>query len=212
MVKARLFMALLIIMGYTLGSIAFEATAAPPASPELGGSQSSSGSEKVRLRPELLNPKTVEPITPEEFRGLIEHWQGEIVVVNLWATWCIPCIREFPDLSKLQEQYKNRKVRVIGISVDDPEVLETKVKPFVKDRAPSFAIYQIKHTQSDKLVSVLDPAWDEIIPTTYVLDQKGELSVKLVGRRSYEQFEEAVIRLLTATAEAANKGSVMSLE
>jgi thiol-disulfide isomerase/thioredoxin len=165
----------------------------PPAAADFPLSQDG---HEPRLREELLNPKTVEPITTDEFRALLKRLQGNVVLVNLWATWCIPCIREFPDLSKLQEQYKEQGLKVIGVSLDEPDILDSKVKPFVKERSPSFATYHSQEPEPEKFVSHLDPGFNGIIPTTYVLDRQGHLKATLMGRKTYDEFESVIRPLL----------------
>ncbi|MEM4724457.1 MAG: TlpA disulfide reductase family protein [Candidatus Hadarchaeum sp.] len=174
-------------------------------------SLSQAGTSATPLRDGLLNPQTVEPITTEEFQALLKRWQGNVVLVNLWATWCVPCIREFPDLSKLQEQYGERGVKVIGISPDEPDALRTKVKPFVQERSPCFATYHSQEPDSEKFIAHLDPGFNGIIPTTYVLDRQGKLKATLMGRKTYEEFEAVVKPLLEATNDPLAGASAIEL-
>jgi thiol-disulfide isomerase/thioredoxin len=164
-------------------------------------SKPAADSKTSGLRSELLNPKMVEPINADEFRRLLAYHRGKVLVVNLWATWCIPCIRELPDLVKLQESYKERSVRVVGISLDDPEDLNAKVKPFIQKRAPGFVTYLQNEPDPEKFVNVVDPSWEGIIPTTYVIDRAGKVKAKLVGGKTYEQFERVVAPLLNETSK-----------
>jgi thiol-disulfide isomerase/thioredoxin len=166
-----------------------------------------SDAKPAQLRPELLNPQTVEPINAEEFRRLLAHHRGEVLAVNLWATWCVPCLKELPDLRKLQEQYRGRGLRVIAVSVDDPQELEAKVKPFFRARAPGLVSYLQTEPDQDKFVSVVDPAWGGIVPTTFVIDRAGGLKASLVGRKTYEEFEAAIKPLLDEASGGLRKAS-----
>ncbi|MGE0129201.1 MAG: TlpA family protein disulfide reductase [Blastocatellales bacterium] len=147
-------------------------------------------------RAELLNPKTVEATSADEFRQLIAHQRGNVILVNFWATWCAPCVKEIPEIVKLQEKYKERGLRVIAVSMDEPEELETSVRPFVKKRFPNFISYLCKESDHDKFASVIDPAWAEILPTNFLLDRDGKLKATLTGGKSYEEFEAAITPLL----------------
>ncbi|MBL8208328.1 MAG: redoxin domain-containing protein [Blastocatellia bacterium] len=147
-------------------------------------------------RAELLNPKTVEAISADEFRQLIAHHRGKVVLVNFWATWCAPCIKEIPEIIRLQEKYKERGLRVIAVSMDEPEELEANVRPFVAKRFPSFVSYLCKESDHDKFASVIDPTWAEILPTNFLIDRDGKLKVTLTGGKSYEEFEAAITPLL----------------
>lgn len=154
------------------------------------------------LRPTLLNPKTVEAISTEEFRQLIAQHaakgeqRGEVVLVNFWATWCAPCVKEIPELMKLEEKYKVRGFKLIAVSLDEPEELETNVRPFVAKRFPGFVSYLCKESDHDKFASVIDPVWNEILPTNYLLDRTGKLRATLTGGKSLTEFEAAIAPLL----------------
>ena len=161
----------------------------------------------AQLRPELLNPKTIEAINAGEFRRLVDHHRGEVLAINLWATWCIPCIKELPDLAKLQRQYRRRGLRVIAVSIDDPQELDTKVKPFFRQRAPGLVSYLQSEPDQDKFVSVVDPAWGGVVPTTFVINRAGSLKASLVGRKTYGEFEAAV-RPLLAEAHVTRRKAV----
>lgn len=152
--------------------------------------------EQVKLRPELLAPKTVEPISAAEFRQLLAHHKGKVVLVNLWATWCAPCLKELPELAKLQEQYRDKGLQVLAVTLDEPDILETRVKRIWRERAASLPAYLQTEASSDKFVSVIDPAWAEIMPTNYVLDRQGKLKATLTGGKTLAEFEAAIQPLL----------------
>ncbi len=153
-------------------------------------------------RPELLNPKTVEAISADDLRQILAHHlnksdkSGNLILVNFWATWCAPCVKEIPEIVKLQEKYKERGLRVIAVSMDEPEELETNVRPFVAKRFPSFVSYLCKEPDHDKFASVIDPAWNEIMPTNFLIDRTGKLRATLTGGKSYEEFEAIIAPLL----------------
>ena len=149
-----------------------------------------------RPRAELLNPKTVEAISADDLRQLIAHHRGSVILVNFWATWCAPCVKEIPELMKLEEKYKTRGLKLIAVSMDEPEELESNVRPFVKKRFPGFVSYLCKESDHDKFASVIDPAWNEIMPTNFLIDRTGKLRVTLAGGKSLAEFEAAIAPLL----------------
>lgn len=159
-----------------------------PTSPQQGATP--------QLRPELLAPKTVEPISAAEFRQLLAHHKGKVILVNLWATWCAPCLKELPELAKLQEQYRDKGLQVLAVTLDEPNLLETRVKRTWHERAASLPAYLQTEVSSDKFVSVIDPAWAEIMPTNYVLDRAGKLKATLTGGKTLAEFEAAIKPLL----------------
>ena len=151
----------------------------------------------------LLEPDTIHPATADQFRAVLEHHRGKVVVVNYWATWCIPCLQELPELDLLQERYGDRGLVVLAVSMDDPDKLEDRVKPFFAKRAPGLVSYLASAgDNSVDFVTSFDPEWPGALPTTMFFDRDGELTNMHLGRMLYAQFEEAVLELLEAEGDA----------
>lgn len=71
------------------------------------------------LQPEM-RPTFALPDLDGEARSISE-WDGELIVLNFWATWCPPCLKEIPVFTELQEDYANAGVQFLGVAIDDPE-------------------------------------------------------------------------------------------
>jgi thiol-disulfide isomerase/thioredoxin len=116
--------------------------------------------------------------------------RGKVVVLNFWATWCIPCRAEMPALDALYQLYKDRGLDVVGINLD--KLSTTTVEDFLKEVKVTFRV-------------VLDPSWSTAqayrvvgLPTTYLIDRVGNVVVREVGERDWtdETSRRAVERLL----------------
>ena len=66
----------------------------------------------------------------------LEKWRGKVLVVNYWATWCVPCREEIPVFVRLQERYRDRGVQFVGIALDQPN----KVRPYAAELGMNFPI------------------------------------------------------------------------
>jgi thiol-disulfide isomerase/thioredoxin len=102
-----------------------------------------------------------------------ESLKGKVVVVNFWATWCHPCQKEIPDLSKTYERYKAKGVVFLGIMTDNPTNAE--LLNFQSDYEMT---YPIVRATSDIMVSFNYP---QALPTTFVFNRKGKQVYSHVG-------------------------------
>jgi thiol-disulfide isomerase/thioredoxin len=148
------------------------------------------GSTNYALAQSNISPQ-IKIINVTDLSELINENKDRVLLINVWATWCVPCREEFPDLVKISESYSN-KVRVVGISVDDSEVLDSKVIPFLKNQKAEFENYLLKVIEPEDFINLLSKEWSGAIPATFIFDKKGNQKEKLIGKQSYELFEQAV--------------------
>ncbi|MCX7820212.1 MAG: TlpA family protein disulfide reductase [Brevinematales bacterium] len=121
-------------------------------------------------------------ITGEDIFGNkveLYSFKGRVILLNFWATWCPPCKAEIPDLIKLQNDYKDKLI-VFGISVDQDGV--EVVKKFYKENKLNYPVVMLTEDILNNYGGV------SAIPTSFVINKKGELEGKIVGMRSYDQL------------------------
>jgi len=142
------------------------------------------------ILPITLSSQTVETITKESLRTMIDQRQGNILLLNIWATWCKPCVEEFPDLIRISKELKN--VEVIAVSVDYPDEIEEKILPFVKKMNVPFKVYVTDFNSQDELFQLLDSEWSGEVPATFVFNSNGKQTAFLRGKHSYNEFKHAI--------------------
>ncbi len=117
---------------------------------------------------------------PQALEGL----RGRIVVLNFWATWCIPCRREMPMLASVQSKYAGRGVQVIGASLDD-ESGQRKIPDVIRRLGVTFLIWTGATPDDLRRLGLGDA-----LPATAIVDRDGQIVARLLGpvkRRDLEQ-------------------------
>jgi len=107
----------------------------------------------------------------------------------------VPCREEFPDLVKLAQDY-DKNIRVIGISVDDSDDLDSKVIPFLKNQNAEFENYLLKVVDPEDFINLLNKDWSGAVPATFIYDNTGKQNESLIGNQSYELFEKAIKKVI----------------
>jgi thiol-disulfide isomerase/thioredoxin len=139
----------------------------------------------------------VEDIDKSKLEKLIKNRKGKVLLLNIWASWCPPCKKEFPDLVKLAEKYKNSKVEIVGLSVDDKDDLQTEVIPFLQKNNANFKIYIQNFKNIEELISFF-PKWEGAIPLTVIFDKNGKEKKFIIGMRDFEFFDKAIQEVLAS--------------
>jgi len=118
--------------------------------------------------------------------------KGKVVLINFWATWCKPCVHEFPDLVKLYNNYRDEGFVILFISVDVPDDLDSKVIPFLKNQNVDFTSYYNNFDKPEELINYVDKDWQGAIPSTYIYDKDGNLTKHILGSTGYSEFEKEI--------------------
>jgi thiol-disulfide isomerase/thioredoxin len=104
------------------------------------------------------------------------------LLVNFWATWCVPCRKEFPDLVKIGADYRERGLEFALVSADDVSDIKTAVPQFLRDmRATAMPAYLLNATDTEAAIAQVDPAWGGELPATFLFDRQGKLAYKHFG-------------------------------
>ncbi|MCI0473998.1 MAG: TlpA family protein disulfide reductase [Ignavibacteria bacterium] len=141
--------------------------------------------------------QNVEPLkSTGDLDDLKEKTKGKVVLYNFWATWCKPCVTEFPELVKLYNDYKSRGFELVFISLDMPEEVKTKLIPFLEKNNVDFLSYYNDFKDVSDLMNYFDKKWEGAIPSTYIYDRKGNLATGFIGSRNYEFFEKEILKHL----------------
>lgn len=114
---------------------------------------------------------------------------GKLLVLNFWATWCPPCVDEFPSLSAMAQEMKSKNIVVLGVSVDKNQ---QSYRQFLQRMSPGF------ETTMDAEASISADYGTFKYPETYVIDSEGKVRMKFVGPRDWSdpQIKQQIESLL----------------
>jgi peroxiredoxin len=121
------------------------------------------------------------------------------IVLDFWAIWCKPCIKELDSWREIYKEYKEKGLEIVAINQDDPRN-EAKVKPFVKSRRWNFPVLMDPNRKARRLYQVT------AFPTTFILDLEGRIRYTHQGFKIGEEstLEEEIISLLPPPPEMEN--------
>lgn len=116
----------------------------------------------------------------------IKNGKDSTYVVNFWATWCAPCIKELPHFEKLKVEHKSEKLAVLLVSLDFKSKLESNVIPFVKKKNLKNEVFLLNESDPQQFIDRIDPSWSGSIPATLFI--KGDKRKFAESEFTYEQL------------------------
>jgi thiol-disulfide isomerase/thioredoxin len=119
------------------------------------------------------------------------------LLVNFWATWCDPCRAEFPDLVRVNDDYKNRGLEFVVVSGDDVSDIKTSVPKFLQEMHATMPAYLLNVLDMGEAINAVDTTWGGELPATYLFDKSGQVAFKHVGRVDTKELRAALDKVLT---------------
>jgi cytochrome c-type biogenesis protein len=163
-----------------------------PAQPTPAATSSTAQNTNFEMAPDV----EFQTLAGQPFR--LKDLQGQVVLLNFWATYCIPCREEIPALNSLQHELQAQGLKIVGASTDDSadgiNAYQQEVAKFEYEVLLGGSDVKVKFQQS-------------VLPTTYLIDRQGRIRRKIIGAQDKAAWEAAVKPLLAetpATASAAN--------
>ncbi len=117
------------------------------------------------------------------------NYKGEVVLVNFWAVWCVPCREEIPQFMALQEKYRSRGFQAVGISLDDPEAA---LRDFCRERKVNYPVVMGDQKIAEDFGGVLG------LPTTFLIGRDGRIHAKYAGATDFAKLNQEITTLLQA--------------
>ncbi|MFI1743672.1 TlpA disulfide reductase family protein [Thalassobellus sediminis] len=135
----------------------------------------------------IVNDIELEVYDFNGFKKFLNKKNDTIYVINFWATWCAPCVKELPSFEKLNETYANKNVKVILVSLDFPHLYDTKLKPFIKVKKLKSKVIALDDADMNTWIPQINESWSGSIPATIIY--KNDTSKFFEQSFSFEELE-----------------------
>ena len=144
--------------------------------------------------PTTAGIQTLEPLDLQKVRLQITEGDHKVTLVNLWATWCVPCRKEFPELLALRDKFGPQGLKLVLISADS-ELKKAEAQEFLNEQKVDFTSFY-KGNQGFEAVDQIYPQWNGALPTSVILDKSGKVLEAWFGETTGPEFEEKLKRHL----------------
>ncbi len=158
--------------------------------------QKRKGGAAKKANPTAATPK-VEPINSDGIKALISRQKEKPLLVNFWATWCDPCRDEFPDLVKIDTEFRPKSLEFVTVSLDDMGDIRTAVPQFLASMKASMPAYLLSDSDPEPAINAVDPKWQGDLPATFLYNAKGEVVYKHFGRVNTAELRQAIEKLVS---------------
>ncbi len=140
-------------------------------------------------------PVSVEPADEAALKALRKNDSGKLRLVNFWATWCGPCLTEFPDLVTINRMYRHRTFEFVSVSANFPDE-QKEVLQFLRKEQASNRNLLFAGTDKYKLMEAFDPDWNAALPYTMLIAPGGEVLYKVQGSPDMLKLRRTIVRSL----------------
>lgn len=150
----------------------------------------------AEIAQEAQEPVSVDLISLDQLKALRENaGTGKLVLVNFWATWCAPCVAEFPDLQKMVRMYRQRQLDIVTVSINAPDEKNMVLKFLKQQHAVNRNLLVNSDDPADG-VSVFGAGWTGGAPFTALISTTGEVLYKTQGQMNALDVKRAILKNL----------------
>ncbi len=133
----------------------------------------------------------------EAFEHLLQKDNDTTYVINFWATWCVPCVKELPDFEKVNATYKHEKFKMILVNLDFRRDLERRVLPFIDNHGLNSKVVMLSDPNSNEWIPKVNLSWTGAIPATVIYNASKKYYSFHEGSYTYDELNNIVKPLIT---------------
>jgi peroxiredoxin len=137
-------------------------------------------------------PVALAKIDEAGLRELVANKSDKLRLINVWATWCGPCVTEFPDFMVINHMYRNRDFELVTVSADAPEKADKALK-FLQQKYASNKNYLFNNEDKYKLIEAIDPKWQGALPYTLLVEPGGKIIYSQQGTIDPKKLRKIIV-------------------
>ncbi|MGB3949182.1 MAG: TlpA disulfide reductase family protein [Bacteroidia bacterium] len=138
-----------------------------------------------------LSAQHVSTIKITDLENRIQNGGDTTYIVNFWATWCVPCVKELPAFDSINNAFIDKKVKVLLVSLDFKDEIETKLNPFLASKKVKSEVQLLDETNANYFIPKVSNLWTGAIPATLIKN----------NNKKYEAFYEKKLNYLFLSTE-----------
>jgi thiol-disulfide isomerase/thioredoxin len=135
-------------------------------------------------------------VTFSDLEPHLNHTNDTTYLVNFWASWCTPCVKELPAFERIGEEYRDEKLKVLLVSLDFPNQIDSRLIPFIEKNRIRSKVLVLDDPDANTWINRVDPEWSGSIPATLIYNHSGRTFRE--GVFTYEELREIVERKLNS--------------
>jgi len=142
----------------------------------------------------IVEPDDIRVIDLEGLKKVLQRDPNDKrpLLINFWATWCDPCREEFPDLVKVDADYRKKGLNFVAVSLDDISDIKTVVPKFLNEMKATMPVVLLNVNDPEPAIKAVDATWDGQLPATFLYDKDGKVVFRHFGRIEPAELRAAI--------------------
>ncbi len=142
----------------------------------------------------IVDAQVIKVVNFEEFQPIIQKNNDTTYVINFWATWCIPCVKELPYFEDINSEFKDRKFKMILVSLDFKSQMESSLIPFIEKKNIESEVILLSDPDANTWISMVNEDWTGSIPATIIYNKDHYSFTE--GSLTYNELKETITKYI----------------
>lgn len=132
----------------------------------------------------------------DAIEDLMNDESGQLQVINFWATWCGPCVKELPHFEAAREKYAEKGVQFTLVSLDFANKFDSTVVPFIEKKGLKSRVWLLDNTDYNSWIDKVDPSWEGEIPVTLIVNKQQNIREFVPKEVTAEELDKLIEKAL----------------